>query len=211
MGRKFKASWLISLIFILTLTVSVYFNFKWQQYKNNQQQNYSIILNRSFNIEIELILQNINYAIESLREHQSEASIVHQLDSLSATLMSAETSFKILDLDFAKQGASAFLMYNVIRDYYTYVQSDLVEEILDGKLDINKDSNEIIFAMEMLKNDITLLHHKFNGTELSQVEPSQLQEEWREAVREIIMRNNDFDLYRRMMIKYGFDGDVGGQ
>ncbi|MNZ94264.1 hypothetical protein D3C78_1133660 [compost metagenome] len=211
MGRKFKASWLISLIFILTLTVSVYFNFKWQQYKNNQQQNYSIILNRSFNIEIELILQNINYAIESLREHQSEASIVHQLDSLSATLMSAETSFKILDLDFAKQGASAFLMYNVIRDYYTYVQSDLVEEILDGKLDINKDSNEIIFAMEMLKNDITLLHHKFNGTELSQVEPSHLQEEWREAVREIIMRNNDFDLYRRMMIKYGFDGDVGGQ
>ncbi|MNW45827.1 hypothetical protein D3C74_230990 [compost metagenome] len=114
-----------------------------------------------------------------------------------------------MDYDFAEQGASSYLMYNLIRDYNNYVQSDLVNEILADKLDPDKDANEIIFAMETIKSDITLLHQKFNGTELSQKEPSQLQKEWREAVREIIMRNNDFVLYKRMMIKYGFDADAG--
>ncbi|MEF2965253.1 hypothetical protein V3851_05355 [Paenibacillus sp. M1] len=58
-----------------------------------------------------------------------------------------------------------------------------------------------------MTTDLSELHGQFNGDRLALEEPTGIEQEWREAVRSIVLRNDGFELYERMKVKYGFDAD----
>ncbi|RCX21347.1 hypothetical protein DFP94_10294 [Fontibacillus phaseoli] len=209
MKRKFGTWQMTCLILLVCLLASLYYNFKWLPYKEVQQQSYSAMLDQSFNYWMEASLTETDLVIESVRDRSSDALIMHQLGSLSGALKSSETTFRSLDLLFKKQGASTYLMYNVMADYYNFIQKDIADQVLNRILDENQGRNEIIRSLEIMRVDLAELHQQFKADELSKSKPSHLQQEWKEAVQKIVLRNDQLELYNRMKYKYGFDAETG--
>lgn len=207
MKRKLGLSVWTSFILLICLLASLYYNFKGLPYKKAQDQSYSAMLVQSFGTGLNHALTGTDMVIESLRERASDASVMQHLGILSANLKTVETAFISLDPAFDAHGASTYLMYNVMTDYYNFVQQDIAVEINNHALDKDEGRNKIIRAMEMMREDLAELHRQFPEDEVAMWKPARMEAEWRETVRNIVLRKDQLDLYERLKMKYGFDAN----
>ncbi len=207
MKKKFGLWQLFSLVLLVCLLVSLYYNFKWLPYKKALDQSYSEMMDQSFGIGMDAALTETDIVIESLRARASDASVMHHLGSLSANLKTVETAFRSLNPAFEARGATTYLMYNIMTDYYNFVRQDIAVEINNHILDNDQGRNEMIRAMEMMREDLAELHRQFPGDEVKLWKPTRLEAEWWEMFHNIALRNDQLDLYERMNDKYGFDAN----
>ncbi|GIP52179.1 hypothetical protein [Paenibacillus vini] len=207
MKKRFGLWAWTSCILLVCLLASLYYNFKGLPYKKAQDQSYSAMINQSFGNGLKNALTETDLVIESLRDRASDASVMQRLGILSANLKTVETAFISMDPAFAAQGSSTYLMYNVMTDYYNFVQQDVAEEINNHTLDKDEGRNKIMRAMEMMREDLTELHRQFPEDEVIMWRPARMEAEWRETVRNIVLRKDQLDLYERLKIKYGFDAN----
>lgn len=205
MNKKFGLGAWIIFILLVCLLVSLYYNVKWLDYKKALDQGYSEMMDQSFGIGMDAALTETDLVIESLRARESDASVMHHLGILSANLKTVEVAFRSLDPAFNKHGATTYLMYNIMTDYYNFVRYDVSDEMNNHILDKDPGRNELIKAMELMREDLAELHRQFPAAEVKLWKPARLEAEWREMFRNVALRKDQLDLYERMKDKYGFD------
>jgi len=192
------------IILMVGLIISMYFNYQFKAYKDNQEVDYTVKLNHGTQIGIKESIQNLDYVIKSLEDNSSKETVIYTLGNLAVSLKVGEESFVFLNSDFREdQLSSTNLIYNVFRDMYTYVSVEITDDILSNKISLEKESRyQLIKDIGVLKQDLAYIDSQFNEDILKEQSPRWIENKWKELIGEIVNRNTDYKLYERMKMKY---------
>ncbi|MEC0106940.1 oxidoreductase [Paenibacillus taichungensis] len=191
------------IILMIGLIISMYFNYQFKGYKDNQKVDYTIKLNLGTQIGIKESIQNLDYVIKSLEDNSSKETVIYTLGNLAVSLKVGEESFIFLDSDFKEDQSSTDLIYSVFRDMYWYIRADITDDILSNKVSLEKESrNQLIQDIGVLKQDLEYIDSQFNEDVLKEQSPKWIENKWKELIGEIVNRNTDYKLYERMKMKY---------
>lgn len=186
------------------LIISMYFNYQFKEYKDNQKVDYTIKLNHGIQIGIKESIQNLDYVIKSLEDNSSKETVIYTLGNLAVSLKVGEESFTFLDSDFKEDKlSSTYLIYSVFRDMYWYIRADITDDILSNKVSLEEESrNQLIKDIRVLKHDLKYIDSQFDEDILKEQSPKWIENKWKELIGEIVSRNTDFKLYERIRTKY---------
>lgn len=186
------------------LIISMYFNYQFKEYKDNQKVDYTIKLNHGIQIGIKESIQNLDYVIKSLEDNSSKETVIYTLGNLAVSLKVGEESFTFLDSDFKEDKlSSTYLIYSVFRDMYWYIRADITDDILSNKVSLEEESrNQLIKDIRVLKHDLKYIDSQFDEEILKEQSPKWIENKWKELIGEIVSRNTDFKLYERIRTKY---------
>jgi len=191
------------IILMVGLIISMYFNYQFKAYKDNQKVDYTIKLNHGTQMGIKESIQNLDYVIKSLEDNSSKETVIYTLGNLAVSLKVGEESFIFLDSDFKEDQSSTDLIYSVFRDMYWYIRADITDDILSNKVSLEKESrNQLIKDIGVLKQDLEYIDSQFNEDILKEQNPQWIENKWKELIGEIVNRNTDYKLYERMKMKY---------
>lgn len=194
----------IAIILMVGLIISMYFNYQFKEYKDNQKVDYTIKLNHGIQIGIKESIQNLDYVIKSLEDNSSKETVIYTLGNLAVSLKVGEESFIFLDSDFKEDKlSSTSLIYSVFRDMYWYIRADITDDILSNKVSLEEESrNQLIKDIGVLKQDLEYIDSRFDEDILKEQSPKWIENKWKELIGEIVSRNTDFKLYERIRMKY---------
>ena len=194
----------IAIIFLTVgLIISMYFNYQFKEYKHNQEVDYAVKLNHGIQIGIKYSIQNFNYVIKSLEENSSKETVIFTLGNLTESLKVGEESFVFLDSDFREDGGSStYLIYNMFRDMYSYIRTEITGEILSNRVSLEESRNQLIKDIGLLKQDFEYIDSQFDEELLKGKSPEWIEKKWRELIGEIVNRNKNFKLYERIRTKH---------
>ncbi|UPK45452.1 oxidoreductase [Paenibacillus pabuli] len=186
------------------LIISLYFNYQFKAYKDNQKVDYAIKLNHGTQIGIKESIQNLEYVIKSLEDNSSKETVIYTLGNLAVSLKVGEESFIFLDSDFKEDhSSSTYLIYSVFRDMYWYIRADITDDILSNKVSLAKESrNQLIQDLGVLKQDLESIDSQFSEDILKEQSPKWIENKWKELIGEIVNRNSDVKLHERIKVKY---------
>ncbi|MGC5770761.1 oxidoreductase [Paenibacillus pabuli] len=192
------------IILMVGLIISMYFNYQFKAYKDNQEVDYTVKLNHGTQIGIKESIQNLDYVIKSLEDNSSKETVIHALGNVAVSLKVGEESFIFLDSDFREDNVSStHLIYSVFRDMYGYIKADITDEILSNKVSLDKESrNQLIKDIGVLKQGLEYMDSQFNEDILKEQSPKWIKNKWKELIGEIVNRNTDYKLYERIKMKY---------
>ncbi|SDL33008.1 hypothetical protein SAMN05428961_104667 [Paenibacillus sp. OK060] len=192
------------IILMVGLIISMYFNYQFKAYKDNQKVDYTVKLNHGTQIGIKESIYNLDNVIKSLENNSSKETVIHALGNVAVSLKVGEESFVFLKSDFREdQLSSTYLIYNVFRDMYTHIRVEIIGEILSNKVSLEKESrNQLIQDIGLLKQDLEYIDSQFNEDILKEQNPQWIENKWKELIGEIVNRNTDYKLYERMKMKY---------
>ncbi|PIH60069.1 oxidoreductase [Paenibacillus sp. LK1] len=192
------------IILMVGLIISMFFNYQFKGYKDNQKVDYTVKLNHGTQIGIKESIYNLDNVIKSLEDNSSKETVIHALGNVAVSLKVGEESFVFLKSDFREdQLSSTYLIYNVFRDMYTHIRVEIIGEILSNKVSLEKESrNQLIQDIELLKQDLEYIDSQFNEDILKEQNPQWIENKWKELIGEIVNRNTDYKLYERMKMKY---------
>lgn len=195
---------IIAIILMVGLIISMYFNYQFKEYKDNQKVDYTIKLNHGIQIGIKESIQNLDYVIKSLEDNSSKETVIYTLGNLAVSLKVGEESFTFLDSDFKEDKlSSTYLIYSVFRDMYWYIRADITDDILSNKVSLEEESrNQLIKDIRVLKHDLEYIDSQFDEDILKEQSPKWIENKWKELIGEIVSRNTDFKLYERIRTKY---------
>lgn len=195
---------IIAIILMVGLIISMYFNYQFKEYKDNQKVDYTIKLNHGIQIGIKESIQNLDYVIKSLEDNSSKETVIYTLGNLAVSLKVGEESFTFLDSDFKEDKlSSTYLIYSVFRDMYWYIRADITDDILSNKVSLEEESrNQLIKDIRVLKHDLEYIDSQFEEDILKEQSPKWIENKWKELIGEIVSRNTDFKLYERIRMKY---------
>lgn len=194
----------IAIMLMVGLIISMYFNYQFKEYKDNQKVDYTIKLNHGIQIGIKESIQNLDYVIKSLEDNSSKETVIYTLGNLAVSLKVGEESFTFLDSDFKEDKlSSTYLIYSVFRDMYWYIRADITDDILSNKVSLEEESrNQLIKDIRVLKHDLKYIDSQFDEDILKEQSPKWIENKWKELIGEIVSRNTDFKLYERIRTKY---------
>ncbi|MBD8840047.1 oxidoreductase [Paenibacillus sp. CFBP 13594] len=186
------------------LIISMYFNYKFKAYKDNQEVDYTVKLNHGTEIGIKESIYNLDNVIKSLEDNSSKETVIHGLGNVAVSLKVGEESFIFLDSDIREdQLSSTYLIYNVFRDMYTYISVEITDDIISNKISLEKESrNQLIKDIGVFKQDLEYIDSQFNEDILKKQSPKWIENKWKELIGEIVNRNTEFKLYERIKTKY---------
>ncbi|WFA82681.1 MULTISPECIES: oxidoreductase [Paenibacillus] len=192
------------IILMVGLVISMYFNYQFKAYKDNQEVEYTVKLNHGTQMGIKESIYNLDNVIKSLEDGSSKETVIYALGNVAVSLKVGEESFVFLNSDFKEdQLSSTNLIYNVFRDMYTYIRVEITEDILSNKVSLEKESrNQLIKDIGVLKQDLEYIDSQFNEDILKEQSPKWIENKWKELIGEIVNRNTDYKLYERMKTKY---------
>jgi len=194
----------ISIILILGMIISIYYNFQLKEYKDIQKAAYLIKLNHGIEVGIKESIQNFDSVIKSLEDNSPMETIIYKLGNIAASLRVGEESFVFLDPDFKEDKLSTtYLIYSVFRDIYLYIRVEILDDILTNKGLLEQESrSQLVKEIGILKQDLEYISKQFNEEILNEQSPKWIENKWKQLIGEIINKNPNFKLYERMRMKY---------